>query len=52
MDGPTKWMIEYLEGHRNSAPESWEGMRDLDMKKKMPDFDREKKDVVGVGSED
>ena len=32
LDGPTIWMSEYLEKHKNLAPDTWKGCRDLDMK--------------------
>ena len=49
-DGPMRWMIDYLEGKKNLAPESWKGMRDLDQTQAVPDFDGmdNKKDDIGV----
>ena len=29
-DGPTKFLIEYLEQHKNLCPEQWKGVRDID----------------------
>lgn len=31
-DGPLEWMNEYLEQHKNLAPDNWKGYRDLDMR--------------------
>jgi hypothetical protein len=30
LDGPLKWMTEFLESKKNLAPETWMGHRDLD----------------------
>ena len=32
IDGPLRWLTDYLEGHKNLAPETWRGCRDLDQK--------------------
>lgn len=40
-DGPLVWMNEYLEQHKNLAPDNWKGFRDLDMKQPTPpEFER------------
>lgn len=39
-DGPLEWMNEYLEQHKNLAPDNWKGYRDLDMRQQAPpEFD-------------
>lgn len=32
LDGPLKWMTDYMENAKNLAPENWAGFRDLEMK--------------------
>ena len=35
-DGPLRWMMDYLETHKNLAPENWKGVRDLELKQQAP----------------
>ena len=49
LDGALRWMIEFLESHKNLAPENWKGMRDLDMKPQVPDFGMTRNDDGGGG---
>ena len=37
-DGPCRWMKDYMESHKNIAPESWVGVRDIDMKMELPEY--------------
>lgn len=37
-DGPTKWMIEYMESLKNIPPENWQGFRDIDFKPEFPEL--------------
>ena len=41
-DGPLTWMQEFMDNQKNLAPEDWSGIRDLDLKKSMPEIDNNK----------
>ena len=36
-DGPMTWMSDYMESAKNLPPETWKGVRDLDVKQEAPD---------------
>ena len=38
-DGPTKWMLAYLEKNKLLPPEDWKGVRDIDKKIEPPAMD-------------
>lgn len=38
-DGPTLWMMQYLQKHKLQPPENWKGVRDIDEKLEPPPID-------------
>lgn len=38
-DGPSKWLLNYLEKNKVLPPEDWNGIRDIDRKMDAPVFD-------------
>lgn len=42
-DGPSKWLLNYLEKNKVLPPEDWNGVRDIDKKMDPPtlDFNKE-----------
>ena len=61
-DGPSKWLLNYLEKNKVLPPEDWFGVRDIDRKADPPsldfrdrddddvDQDDDEPDVIGQGS--
>jgi hypothetical protein len=43
-DGPSKWLMSYLEKNKMMAPEDWRGVRDIDKKLEPPMIDFMNKD--------
>jgi hypothetical protein len=43
-DGPTNWMLSYLEKHKMQPPDDWKGIRDIDAKQEPPPIDYDKND--------
>ena len=43
-DGPTKFLMNYLEIQKNISPENWANARDIDEKQKPPDADEAEED--------
>ena len=43
-DGPSKWMMGYLEKNKVLPPEDWNGIRDIDHKIEVPNLDLINKD--------
>ena len=37
-DGPSKWMSEFLDKHKNLAPDDWNRCRNIDEKEKAPEI--------------
>jgi len=48
-DGPTLWMLNYIEKNKAAAPEGWNGVRDIDLKQKAPEiqFIRDEEEFEG-----
>jgi len=38
LDGPLRWLSEYLESNKSLAPDNWKGFRDLEKKQEVPEF--------------
>ena len=45
MDGPCRWMKDYMDSLKFLAPENWSGVRDIDKKMDIPEFTVAKDDV-------
>jgi len=43
-DGPSRWMMQYLEKNKVLPPEDWKGVRDIDRKIEAPNLDFMNKD--------
>jgi len=46
LDGPCRWLKEFMEGQKNIAPESWVGIRDIDLKMELAEYSMTKEDGV------
>lgn len=50
-DGPTLWMLQYIDKNKTQAPEGWEGVRDIDFKQKAPEIQFIREDEDGEGQD-
>ena len=48
LDGPLRWLSEYLESNKSLAPDNWKGFRDLEKKQEVPEFGITKNDIIIV----
>ena len=54
-DGPTKWMLEFLEKNKNMPPDGWKGTRNIDAKMEAPEIhviDKDQYDLMGEEQDD
>lgn len=51
-DGPTKWMLQFIEKHKQNPPDEWKGVRDIDAKQEPPPIDYDNKDDGDLDSDE